>query len=41
VVPIVPGKYILKIDLVAEHVAWFEQQGSKPLLLHFNVVEAR
>jgi 2-polyprenyl-3-methyl-5-hydroxy-6-metoxy-1,4-benzoquinol methylase/glycosyltransferase involved in cell wall biosynthesis len=41
VVPKVPGRYLLKIDLVAEHVAWFEQQGSKPLLLHFNIVEAR
>ena len=40
VAPTPPGKYILKVDLVAEHVAWFEQQGSTPLLFHFNVAEA-
>jgi SAM-dependent methyltransferase len=38
--PAVPGKYRLKVDLVAQHVAWFEQQGSEPLLLPFEVSPA-
>src|SRR5947209_5911761 len=33
-----PGAYTLKIDLVDQHVCWFEQQGSEPLLISFNVV---
>ncbi|MBC8029283.1 MAG: methyltransferase domain-containing protein [Pyrinomonadaceae bacterium] len=35
--PAVPGKYRLKVDLVAQHVAWFEQQGSEPLVLPLEV----
>lgn len=31
------GSYLLKIDLVAQHVAWFEQAGSEPLILSFRV----
>lgn len=31
------GRYQLKIDLVAQHVAWFEQHGSEPLVLDFSV----
>ncbi len=31
------GKYTLKIDLVDQHVCWFEQQGSEPLVIHFEV----
>ncbi|HEX5709183.1 MAG TPA: class I SAM-dependent methyltransferase, partial [Pyrinomonadaceae bacterium] len=32
-----PGAYTLKIDLVAQHVSWFEEQGSEALLLPFVV----
>ena len=32
-----PGRYRLKLDLVAQHVAWFEQHGSEPLVLSFEV----
>ncbi len=35
--PVAPGSYRLKVDLVAQHVAWFEQQGSQPLLLPFDI----
>ncbi len=31
------GKYTLKIDLVDQHVFWFEQQGSEPLVILFEV----
>lgn len=31
--PINKGRYILKLDMVSEHVTWFEQQGSKPVFL--------
>jgi 2-polyprenyl-3-methyl-5-hydroxy-6-metoxy-1,4-benzoquinol methylase/glycosyltransferase involved in cell wall biosynthesis len=34
-----PGSYVMKIDLVAEHVCWFEQKGSEPLLIPFEVAE--
>jgi hypothetical protein len=33
-----PGRYELKIDLVAQHVCWFEQVGSIPLVLPLNVI---
>jgi hypothetical protein len=29
--PLPPGRYRLKLDLVMEHVCWFEQRGSRPL----------
>jgi glycosyltransferase involved in cell wall biosynthesis/SAM-dependent methyltransferase len=32
-----PGTYTLKVDLVDQHVCWFEQQGSEPLVLRFEV----
>jgi SAM-dependent methyltransferase len=32
-----PGSYILKVDLVDQHVCWFEQQGSEPFVLRFDV----
>ncbi len=34
-----PGDYTLEIDLVYEHVAWFEQRGVVPLRLPITVVE--
>jgi protein tyrosine phosphatase (PTP) superfamily phosphohydrolase (DUF442 family) len=30
--PSTPGEYELKLDLVDEHVTWFEEQGSEPLV---------
>jgi SAM-dependent methyltransferase/glycosyltransferase involved in cell wall biosynthesis len=33
------GTYTLKLDLVAQHVCWFEQQGSEPFFLEFEVSE--
>jgi SAM-dependent methyltransferase len=33
-----PGHYKLKIDLVDQHVCWFEDLGSKPLIVEFEVV---
>jgi hypothetical protein len=36
-VPRHPGAYTIKIDLVAQHVCWFEAQGSAPLVLRFEV----
>ena len=32
-----PGLYTLKLDLVAQHVCWFEERGSAPLVLKFRV----
>lgn len=32
-----PGSYTLKIDLVSQHVCWFEQNGSRPLVLPLHV----
>jgi glycosyltransferase involved in cell wall biosynthesis/SAM-dependent methyltransferase len=40
VVPRRPGTYTLKIDLVAQHVCWFEAQGSKPLILNLEVTSS-
>ena len=36
--PATPGAYRLKIDLVDEHVTWFEDQGSRPLIRPLRVV---
>ncbi|HVF56289.1 MAG TPA: methyltransferase domain-containing protein [Pyrinomonadaceae bacterium] len=36
-VPARHGAYTLKIDLVDQHVCWFEDAGSKPLVLRFQV----
>jgi hypothetical protein len=33
-----PGPYTLKLDLVAQHVCWFEERGSAPLAVGFEVV---
>ena len=37
VAPSESGKYTLKIDLVDQHICWFEERGSQPLLLSFEV----
>jgi SAM-dependent methyltransferase len=31
------GKYVLKVDLVNQHICWFEDVGSHPLKFEFNV----
>jgi glycosyltransferase involved in cell wall biosynthesis/SAM-dependent methyltransferase len=38
--PTEPGAYTVKIDLVDQHICWFEERGSQPLVLSFEV-EAR
>jgi len=38
-VPKQPGSYRLKVDLVCQDICWFEQHGSTPLILDFDVVE--
>ncbi len=35
--PLEPGAYRLKLDLVKEHVCWFEQRGSLPLEIALEV----
>jgi 2-polyprenyl-3-methyl-5-hydroxy-6-metoxy-1,4-benzoquinol methylase/glycosyltransferase involved in cell wall biosynthesis len=35
--PRAPGLYTLKLDLVAQHVCWFEERGSSPLVVKFRV----
>ena len=35
--PHTPGRYTLKLDLVAQHVCWFEARGSEPLSVQFRV----
>jgi 2-polyprenyl-3-methyl-5-hydroxy-6-metoxy-1,4-benzoquinol methylase len=35
--PAEAGRYTLKIDLVCQDICWFEQQGSNPLVLNFEV----
>lgn len=34
-----PGRYELKLDLVAQHVCWFEDAGSEPFRFQFEVSE--
>ncbi len=36
-VPDAPGRHTLKIDLVEQGVTWFEQQGTKTLIVTFDV----
>lgn len=31
------GAYTLKLDLVDQHICWFEQRGSEPLFIRFDV----
>jgi len=35
--PRTPGHYTLKLDMVAQHVCWFEERGSTPLEIGFFV----
>lgn len=35
--PHAPGLYTLKLDVVAQHVCWFEERGSVPLKVQFRV----
>jgi 2-polyprenyl-3-methyl-5-hydroxy-6-metoxy-1,4-benzoquinol methylase/glycosyltransferase involved in cell wall biosynthesis len=35
--PRASGLYTLKLDLVAQHVCWFEERGSSPLVVTFRV----
>jgi hypothetical protein len=39
VAPRRPGRYTLKFDLVDQHVCWFEDVGSEPFTIGFEVVE--
>ena len=34
--PMKPGVYSAKVDLVDQHVCWFEERGSKPLVFSFT-----
>ena len=34
------GVYQLKVDLVDQQVAWFEQKGSEPLVIQFEVEDS-
>ncbi|MDT5295464.1 MAG: hypothetical protein QOJ76_2344 [Acidobacteriota bacterium] len=36
--PHAPGLYTLRLDMVAQHVCWFEERGSTPLALQFRVL---
>jgi SAM-dependent methyltransferase/glycosyltransferase involved in cell wall biosynthesis len=38
-VPLTSGSYTIKIDLVDQHVCWFEERGSEPLLFTFEVID--
>jgi 2-polyprenyl-3-methyl-5-hydroxy-6-metoxy-1,4-benzoquinol methylase/glycosyltransferase involved in cell wall biosynthesis len=38
--PLRTGSYRLKLDLVDQQVAWFEQQGSEPLVILFEVEDS-
>jgi len=37
--PAKPGNYRVKVDLVDQHVCWFEEQGSQPLVFTIEVNE--
>ena len=39
--PTKPGLYSMKIDLVDQHICWFEEQGSAPLVLPLEVSASR
>jgi 2-polyprenyl-3-methyl-5-hydroxy-6-metoxy-1,4-benzoquinol methylase/glycosyltransferase involved in cell wall biosynthesis len=35
--PLKPGVYSAKVDLVDQHICWFEERGSEPLVFSFTV----
>jgi hypothetical protein len=37
VAPTTGGRYTVKIDLVDQHVCWFEERGSQPLVFSLEV----
>ena len=37
--PVAAGKYSVKIDLVDQHICWFEERGSQPLVFSFEVID--
>jgi 2-polyprenyl-3-methyl-5-hydroxy-6-metoxy-1,4-benzoquinol methylase/glycosyltransferase involved in cell wall biosynthesis len=39
-VPQRTGRYTFKLDLVCQHVCWFAERGSQPLVINFEVVSA-
>jgi SAM-dependent methyltransferase len=39
--PSKPGRYSIKIDLVDQHICWFEDRGSAPLVLPLEVSASR
>jgi glycosyltransferase involved in cell wall biosynthesis/SAM-dependent methyltransferase len=39
--PELPGSYTLKVDLVDQHVCWFEQHGSEPFMFGFEVASEK
>jgi hypothetical protein len=38
--PLASGTYTFKIDLVDQHVCWFEERGSQALLFSFEVIDS-
>jgi SAM-dependent methyltransferase len=38
-VPHKSGRYALKIDLLCQDICWFEQRGSEPLVVDFEVID--
>ncbi len=38
--PAKPGIYTVKIDLVDQHICWFEERGSQPLVFSFEVQDS-
>ena len=39
--PETPGRYVVEIDLVQEHVSWFSQRGSPTARVTVDVTETR
>ncbi len=35
--PAMPGRYLIEFDMVAEHFAWFDDLGSRPIRVEFTV----
>lgn len=34
-----PGEYILQVDIVAENVTWFKEQGTQPVDIVLNIID--